>query len=195
MSLRRDATDPTVSDDFSTSINLFCFLCLLLLNIVVKCLMIWRGHDAKDVCPNKAADWLFVGGIILLVAIVITGCAQLTRLAAVSKNQHTPQLLTATSATVILMQILELGIIIWGSVVVFGHWEDYCDKYCDDENYRRYNTKEGKEEFLNDDDFCEWGAMLFAFVILIVHWVFVALILLLTSFYVCCMAAFGKRYG
>ena len=99
MSLRRDATDPTVSDDFSTSINLFCFLCLLLLNIVVKCLMIWRGHDAKDVCPNKAADWLFVGGIILLVATVIRGCAQLTRLAAVSNNQHTPQLLTATSAT------------------------------------------------------------------------------------------------
>ena len=166
-----------------------------MLNIVVKCLMIWRGHDAKDECPNKAADWLFVGGIILLVAIVITGCAQLTRLAAISNNQHTPQLLTATSATVILMSILELGIIIWGSVVVFGHWKDYCDKYCDDDNYKRYNTKEGKEEFLNDDDFCPWNAMLFAFVILIVHWVYVALILIFICFYVCCMAAFGKRYG
>ena len=98
-------------------------------------------------CPNGAADWLFTAGICLLVSSIILPCLDTgMRAGGVSA-------LLAMTLTVIWM-IMEFSLLIWGSVVVFGAYQDWT---YDVEKY--------------GDNFCEYTPMMFAFVILILKWV------------------------
>ena len=61
----------------------------------------------------------------------------------------------ATVLVVILMLVLDLAMLIWGSVVVFGAWSGLTEEWDEAQH----------------DDYCPYSPMVMAFVLLILKWV------------------------
>ena len=95
--------------------------------------------DEDNLCPNGAAWWLWIAGILYLVLPTTLGLC--------------------CGSAVLVMQILDFAMIIWGSVVVFGAWANWTDDF---------NAYKADPEELN---FCAHTPMMTAFVILILKWV------------------------
>ena len=95
--------------------------------------------DEDNLCPNGAAWWLWIAGILYLVLPTTLGLC--------------------CGSAVLVMQILDFAMIIWGSVVVFGAWANWTDDF---------NVYKADPEELN---FCAHTPMMTAFVILILKWV------------------------
>ena len=106
-----------------------CWLFFIFLNLLFKIGMIPVGHYDRDDCPNGAANWLFVAGIVLLVSNVILGSAQLIKVVAIRRRVASDELLMAVHLIIGVMVALELAFIIWGSVVVFGVWHVWLNSY------------------------------------------------------------------
>ena len=151
--------------------------------------MIPVGHYDRDDCPNGAANWLFVAGIVSLVSNVITGSAQLIKVVAIRRRVASDELLIAVHLTIGVMVALELAFIIWGSVVVFGVWHVWLNSYYDilRKDYRMLDIEEDSERsYYNDENFCKYNGMMCAFVFLICHWVIIILWILFSCFIVLC---------
>ena len=166
-----------------------CWLFFIFLNLLFKTVMIPVGHYDRDDCPNGAANWLFVAGIVLLVSNVIIGSAQLIKVVAIRRRVASDKLLMAVHLTIGVMLALELAFIIWGSVVVFGVWHVWLNSYYDilRKDYRMLDIEEdSKKSYYNDEDFCKYNGMMCAFVFLICHWVIIILWILFLCFIVLC---------
>ena len=166
-----------------------CWLFFIFLNLLFKIGMIPVGHYDRDDCPNGAANWLFVAGIVLLVSNVILGSAQLIKVVAIRRRVATDELLMAVHLTIGVMVALELAFIIWGSVVVFGVWHVWLNSYYDilRKDYRMLDIEEDSERsYYNDENFCKYNGMMCAFVFLICHWVIIILWILFSCFIVLC---------
>merc|ERR1712137_121151 len=80
----------------------------------------WEHHNGGNVdgvsteednlCPNGAAYWLWIAGILLLVSNSINGWA-------------------INSFASGVMGIVDFAMLIWGSVVVFGAWANWTDDF------------------------------------------------------------------
>ena len=112
------------------------------------------GHDEDNLCPNGAAWWLWVAGMILMVSELIHLCC--------GKRLD------------IVMFILDVAMLIWGSVLVFGAWASWTS------DYDAYKTH---PEELN---FCEYTPMMTAFIILLLRWVLVPAIFCCMCGCLCC---------
>ena len=164
-------------------------ICMIVFNLLVKALMIAVGYHDRDRCPNGAANWLFVGGILLFVANLVIGLTQLTKIYAWSHSRESERLMLVMFVLAGAMTILEFSVIIWGSVLVFSVWEEWHDKWGSSRLGREAEAKFTVE----DDDYCPSTSMVFAFIVLICHWAFILLIILAIIFigvYICCC---GRR--
>ena len=79
------------------------------------------------------------------------------------------------------MAVVDLIILIWGSVVVFGAWATWTDDY---------------DKYVSDPEkfnYCANQPMMFAFVILVIKWVLIPCLVVLMCFCwcicACCFAA------
>jgi len=127
----------------------------------------------SDPCPNGAAHYLYVAGITILAANLVNIVSKIAQHLAEKDGEVTDGekcglgLLTCVSS---ILVVVDLCMILWGSVVVFGAWafwtSDY-KKYAEDPEW--YN-------------FCEYPPMVTALVILIFKWILIPLMIML----VCC---------
>jgi len=135
-----------------------------ILSIIFGAVMVWQGTKYMDDCPNGAADFLYVGGIVVLL---VNGLAVLADFASymamrdgrISGKEQCCLCLIAMLRG--LMAAVNLIITIWGSVVVFGA-------------YRFWSYDEadaGKAHY------CPYSPMIIAFVILIINWIMIPLML------------------
>eukprot|EP00091_Calanus_sinicus_P020005 TRINITY_DN5256_c0_g1_i5.p1 TRINITY_DN5256_c0_g1~~TRINITY_DN5256_c0_g1_i5.p1 ORF type:complete len:211 (-),score=52.78 TRINITY_DN5256_c0_g1_i5:249-881(-) len=145
-----------------------------------------------DPCPNGAAYFLYVSGIVLLVMNLIHVLSRVAQYLA-ERDGHIScgeacglALLKFGSG---IMAIADLVILIWGSVVVFGAWAHWTDDY---EEY---------VQDINKMNYCAYEPMMYAFVILILKWVLIPCLVVLICccgclfpcLCACCIAACGDK--
>ena len=128
----------------------------------------------EDPCPNGAANWLYVAGIVVLLSNLMVGCFTLYKWNA-ERDAHVDCCercgMCFNWVIMACMGILEFSLIMWGSVVVFGAWASWTDN---------------PEEFDKDKEaknFCEYTPMMTAFVILILRWIEIPVMLVLRCVY------------
>jgi len=128
----------------------------------------------SDPCPNGAAHYLYVAGITLLVTNGVGLLSKVSQYLAerdgkISGGEKCGLGLLSFASGV--LAIVDIAMLIWGSVVVFGAWSSWTDDY---------------SVYANDADkynYCENQPMMTAFIILILKWVLIPCFILLTC---CC---------
>jgi len=130
--------------------------------------------NERDPCPNGAAYYLYVAGISILVTNLVSISSRICKCLAELDGKITSGekcglgLLGCASC---ILAIVDIVMLIWGSVVVFGAWSTWTyDKVEYDDFPEKYN-------------YCAYEPMMFAFVILIIKWV---LIPVMITFLCCC---------
>ena len=115
--------------------------------------LFFSGAD-RDPCPNGAADWLLKAGICYLVSSILLPCILIGAYCGFSSTRNPdPWVYWPQRIPFIGVVIMELACLIWGSVVVFGAYNDWTYEKPRSENY------------------CEYTPMMLAFVTLIIKWV------------------------
>jgi hypothetical protein len=135
------------------------------MQIIIGALMLWQGlknnggtPPYSDTCPNGAAEYLYIAGILLLVinlmgliAVVAQKCAMKDGKVTVGEQCGINLISFITG----MMWLADLGLAIWGSVVVFGAYSTWS-----------YDLAVGDAA-----DYCDYTCFMFAFVLLILRWV------------------------
>jgi len=159
--------------------NGFSFL-ELLLGIV----MVYIGDSygpiegISDPCPNGAAYWLYVAGIIILVINFMNGLSVWYQKRAASDgviDSGEQCVMSLNSCSTGILHLVHLCVFIWGSVIVFGAWASWTYDY---------------DEFIasgGEKNFCEYTPMMTAFVFLILSWVALPCLIVLY----CCTCCIG----
>jgi len=134
--------------------------------IVIGALMLWQGlkNQGEDgtyteMCPNGAAEYLYIAGILLLVINLVGLIAVISQKCAMKDGKVTfgEQCgLNFLSFITGMMWLGDLGLAIWGSVVVFGAYSTW--------TYAEAENTEGNTVF------CDYTCFMFAFVLLILRW-------------------------
>ena len=128
-------------------------------------------------CHNGAAYWLFVAGICLLVSnckskwvtlkcrphFVLTAILLLAKIIVECSEEDGMYLrrcagcvgMCVVNLTTFLVMIVEVAMLIWGSVVVFGAWSNWKEAGDADQH----------------DNYCPHHPMMMAFILLILKWV------------------------
>ena len=129
-----------------------------------------------DPCPNGAAYYLYVAGLVLLVTNTINFLSKVAWYLAerygIISNSEAYCCLAFLKFGSVCFIVADLAILIWGSVVVFGAWANWTDDY---------------DKYISDPEkfnYCANEPMMFAFVILIIKWVLPPCMLVLMCF--CC---------
>jgi len=129
---------------------------------VIGGLMLWQGMtnggaDSESAeCPNGAARYLYIAGILTLVINLIGLIGMFAQKMALKDGKISMGEqcgLNLISFTTGMAWLGEFGLAIWGSVVVFG----------------AYSTWTYEEAV--DETFCDYTCFMFAFVLLILRWV------------------------
>ena len=113
--------------------------------------------DEDNLCPNGATYWLWIAGILLLVSNSIYALAKIDKKCAerdgkTDFGEKVGMVVISFSSSLI---IVDLAMLIWGSVVVFGAWSNWTDDF---------NAYKDNPEEMN---FCQYTPMMTAFVILL----------------------------
>ena len=131
-----------------------------------------KADGEETLCPNGngAAYWLLIAGIVILISNSYKGCVR------VSKETTEPfdDKISYSGKVSAVLNIAELAMLIWGSVVVFGAWATCTDDF---------DVYKANPDELN---FCERIPMMTAFIILILNLVLVPIIIIITCLCVCC---------
>jgi len=149
-----------------------------LVNIALSIAMVCvgNGYRGDEYCKFGAADFLYYGGIL---GLVMHGIGVLTQVAEwcakrdgrISAGEKCG--LGLLGCATFLVVIGEVIVLIWGSVVVFGNYADWVTEPLDAETY------------------CHNTPMMFAFVLLVVRWVLMALIPVCICCCAPCLACLG----
>merc|ERR1712045_860491 len=142
--------------------------------------------EEDNLCPNGAAYWLWIAGILLLVSNSINGWAKMYKKCAerdgkIDCGEKVGMAINSFSSGV--MTIVDFAMLIWGSVVVFGAYSTWVSDW-----------DEYKKEPENHN-FCEYTPMMTAFVILILKWVLIPVMIAITCFCACCCAFCCGMFG
>ena len=134
-------------------------------------------HDGEDnLCPNGAAYWLLINGIVLLMSISFKGLFKIYKKCAeryVDKIDFGEKVVRFFTVS---MAVVEFAMIDWGSAVVFTAWANWTDNF---------DVYKANPEELN---FCEHIPMMTAVIILVLDWVLILLMIAIICFYACCCA-------
>eukprot|EP00092_Neocalanus_flemingeri_P097040 GFUD01123599.1.p1 GENE.GFUD01123599.1~~GFUD01123599.1.p1 ORF type:complete len:213 (+),score=45.24 GFUD01123599.1:145-783(+) len=140
--------------------------------------------EESDPCPNGAAYYLYVAGIVLLVANLVSIVSHISKYLAMRDGKvdcGEKCGLGILSFASFGMVIADIVMLIWGSVLVFGAWSTWTDDYA---------TYAAAPEELN---YCAYQPMMTAFVILIIKWVLIPLLMALICCCGCLCACFGIK--
>jgi len=141
-----------------------------------------------DPCPNGAAYYLYVAGIVLLVTNAIHILSRVSQYLAERDGKISCG--EACGLGILkfgsgCMAVADIVILIWGSVVVFGAWASWTDDY---------------DEYVADPEnknYCAYEPMMYAFVILIIKWVIIPCLMVMICFCgclcACCCAACAPK--
>ena len=116
-------------------------------------------QESMDPCPNGAAYWLYVAGICLLVSNSINILAKICKKCAENDGNidcSEKFVMRVTQISSGVMTIVDLVMLIWGSVVVFGAWATWTD------DLDKYTAN------MDGLNYCKYQPMLFAFSILLI---------------------------
>jgi len=137
-----------------------------IIQIILGAIMLWQGNKNRELCPNGAAEYLFIAGILLLVLNLLGIMAQCAQKMAEKDGKITCGekfglgLLSFVSA---MLWCVDFGLAIWGSIVVFG----------------AYPTWSYEVLAVQTEEFCDYTCFMVAFVLLILRW-------LIMPFAICC---------
>jgi len=128
------------------------------LSILLGALMVWQGTKHGDDCNNGAAHFLYVGGIVILIANSLGLLAEIAHSLAmkdgvISKGEKCGLCLITIMKG--MMSFVNLCVTLWGSIVVFGAYA-----------YWTYDKEQAAEAY-----YCPYSPMIFAFVFLIIQWI------------------------
>merc|ERR1712045_576487 len=142
--------------------------------------------EEDNLCPNGAAYWLWIAGILLLVSNSINGWAKMYKKCAerdgkIDCGEKVGMAINSFSSGV--MGIVDFAMLIWGSVVVFGAYSTWVSDW---------DTYKKEPE---NHNFCEYTPMMTAFVILILKWVLIPVMIAITCFCACCCACCCGMFG
>jgi len=129
-----------------------------------------------DPCPNGAAYYLYVAGIVLLVSNLILILSQAFQWWAEKDGEISCGegcLLGILKFSFSVISCVDIVVIIWGSVVVFGAWAGWTD------DWKEYEADP------ENKNFCPYQPMMTAFVLLILKWVLIPVIV---ATWCCCAA-------
>eukprot|EP00092_Neocalanus_flemingeri_P046733 GFUD01052682.1.p1 GENE.GFUD01052682.1~~GFUD01052682.1.p1 ORF type:complete len:215 (-),score=51.47 GFUD01052682.1:114-758(-) len=140
--------------------------------------------EESDPCPNGAAYYLYVAGIVILVTNLVSIVSRISKYLAMKDGTidcGEACGLGFLSFALLVLFIADIAMLIWGSVLVFGAWSTWTDDYA---------TYAAAPEELN---YCAYQPMMTAFVILIIKWVLIPLLMALICCCGCLCACFGIK--
>jgi len=129
-----------------------------------------NSEDPKVInCQFDAALYLYIGGILGIimhgfgvVTAFATWCAERDGVVTEGEKCGLGMLKCVVGCASFFVVIGELVILIWGSIVVFGNYADWTDD---------------KEKIADDKlEYCHYTPFMFAFCLLIIKWVLIALV-------------------
>ena len=141
--------------------------------------------EEDNLCPNGAAHWLWLAGILLLVSNSIDGLVKIYKKRAERDGEIDCGEMAVNIFFSVVIFILDWAILIWGWAVVFEAWANWTDDF---------NVYKANPELLN---FCEHIPMMTAFIILLLNWALIYLMIAINclydcySCYSCCCRVFG----
>jgi len=144
--------------------------------LILACIMIPIGskhestavENSSESCPNGAAYWMKIAGIVLLISSLMNICAKLYKKYAERDGQVDcceKCLIGMNYFSTACIGVVDLAMLIWGSVVVFGAYSDWTS----DDAAKDY--------------YCAYVPMMTAFVILILKWILVPCIIVVSALY------------
>ena len=156
--------------------------------IILAILMIAIGAnyygivDGKEICPNHAAWWLLTAGLVFLGLNLINVIARIYRSCVLDQGKNSflerCEILLISSA---VMTIVNIVIIIWGAILVFGSYASWTDNL---EKYTQNLEKPSPEEL----NYCPYTPMMTAFVILIVKFILLPALIIMDTVCACCVS-------
>ena len=188
ISLKRNRTSETLLEAATATlgaINASIMVVIGYLNLPVeyrysdKEILELPEEDKRDPCPNGAAYWLYIAGIIFLFSNFLFAWSIFYKWFA----KRDGKLDRCEKFTIMLnrfvtgsMTVVQFSMIIWGSVVVFGAWANWTDDFA------------AFEKDPVSMNYCMYLPMMIAFVLLILEWTLVPLMLVLMCLclFCCC---------
>jgi len=146
--------------------------CHGLVQLVLGCVMVGIGSSYRDECPNGAAEYLFIAGIIMIVCNLL-GSLLICFKTYAEKDGNISCMescgICILSLTNCCIAISSIVILIWGSVVVFGAYAGWKD-----------------DGDVLDPLYCHKTPFMTAFVILILQWVMLPFLIVCSCLTVLC---------
>ena len=99
-----------------------------LFGLVIGGVMLGVGVHYRDACPNGAALWLLVAGAMALVAQFLNFWAKTYQQFALKDGKITSReelVMSINKLLTALVTLVEMAILIYGSIVVFGAWSKW----------------------------------------------------------------------
>eukprot|EP00090_Calanus_glacialis_P023491 TRINITY_DN36290_c0_g1_i1.p1 TRINITY_DN36290_c0_g1~~TRINITY_DN36290_c0_g1_i1.p1 ORF type:complete len:174 (-),score=23.32 TRINITY_DN36290_c0_g1_i1:58-540(-) len=136
--------------------------------VTIGIVMVAIASSYFDDCNNGATTYLFLGGVVILVAnfmaLLLVGSKKIAEMdGKITCGEKCGLYFMASVAG--FMTIVDFLTLIWGSIVVFSAWSDW--------------TNEEANHAL--DLYCAKTPMLFAFVTLVIRWVLVPVFITVAS--------------
>ena len=135
--------------------------------------------EMKKNCEFGATLYLFIGGILGIIVhglgvitAIATWCAERDGVVTEGEKCGLNFLKSVGGCAATFVFNGELGILVWGSVVVFGPYAEWTDDVA-----KRNIPNDGME-------YCNYTPFMFAFVLLIIRWALIALVPVV----ICCCA-------
>jgi len=133
-------------------------------SIILGACMVWQGVKHGEDCPNGAAHFLYVGGIITLIVNGLGILAEVSQKIAMKDGKISGGEkcgLFLLSGMKGVMALVNLIVTIWGSIVVFA----------------AYTFWSYAEEDIGKAHYCPYTPMVFAFAILIIQWILIPVVI------------------
>ena len=156
------------------NVSLFLELLYSSFGLIFAAVMVGIGFqylpdEERDPCPNGSASWMYIAGLLALVTQTLNIVAKIYQIFVLrnGSNGCGQQVLRNCGSyrfSSVSMIIVELAILIWGSVVVFGAWSAWSDIFLRGSGDHKENVDN------HNKNYCDFEPMLTAFLILIFKW-------------------------
>eukprot|EP00092_Neocalanus_flemingeri_P021085 GFUD01022845.1.p1 GENE.GFUD01022845.1~~GFUD01022845.1.p1 ORF type:complete len:210 (-),score=31.25 GFUD01022845.1:126-755(-) len=121
--------------------------------------------EKSDPCPNGAAYYIYVGGIIIVLSSLLNIGSKIAKYCAamdgqISSNEAFCLILLKVAS--VIMVITDIVVLFWGTGLVFGAWSTWTD------NYAKYAADPANYNY------CAYAPMMLPFIYLVIKWFFIS---------------------
>eukprot|EP00092_Neocalanus_flemingeri_P102724 GFUD01131412.1.p1 GENE.GFUD01131412.1~~GFUD01131412.1.p1 ORF type:complete len:210 (+),score=16.52 GFUD01131412.1:53-682(+) len=142
--------------------------------------------NESDPCPNGAAYYIYVGGIVILLSSFLNLGTKIAKYCATMDGQISSNeacCLTLLKVATVIMVIPDIIVLFWGTGLVFGVWFTWTD------NYAKYAADP------TNYNYCVYDPMIFSFVYLVIKWFFISSMAVLGCCACCACLSAGDAAG